>query len=487
MTLPPYQLVPVAAMSELDRRAIEGWVPLIDLVGRAAAAVASAIQGRYIHRSTLVICGKGNNGADGFVTAALLADAGWPVTVASTVPREELKGDQAIAASRWTGPIAALTVDILDGQQLVVDALYGAGLNRPILGGEQDVLREIARRGLDTVAIDIPSGVKGDTGEIAEGGEVAKAALTVTFHRKKPGHVLLPGRGYCGDVVVADIGLPDSESQPDAIFENLPELWRDSFPWPVGDTNKYKRGHALVVGGDMTGAGRLAAHAAQRIGAGLVTVACPQDCKVIYSSISPSLIVQAVQNAGGVSSIIADRHVKAILAGPGGGIGDALADTIRAILDSGLPAVLDADALSVLATQPELRSRLKPHHILTPHEGEFKRLFDFEGSRIERARRAANESSATILLKGTDTIIAEPNGHIAVNSNATPWLATAGSGDTLAGFIVGLLAQGMTPFLAACTGAWMHGECARSFGPGLIADDLAGQVPAVLKRLLARQ
>jgi NAD(P)H-hydrate epimerase len=313
-----------------------------------------------------------------------------------------------------------------------------------------------------------------------------KARLTVTFFRRKPGHLVMLGAAQCGEVVLADIGIAEDilpRIKPTA-WENKPELWIRRYPWPQGDTNKYLRGHVLVAGGMMSGAGRLAAHAVQRIGAGLVTVACPPQVQAIYAGFSPSLIVHAVEHASEIAEIIDKRHVKAVLAGPGGGTGETLHDTIAVMMESGTPAVFDADALSVLAQSPDLRAQLKEHHVLTPHEGEFKRLFDFAGGRLDRARRAARECGATILLKGSDTIIARPDSVVAINTNATPWLATGGSGDTLSGLSAGLLGQGMDPFDAACAGAWIHAECGRAFGPGLIADDLADQVPGVLRTLL---
>jgi NAD(P)H-hydrate epimerase len=473
-------------MAEADRLTVAAGIPLNDLMQRAGQAVADVIVARYTPRPTLVLCGPGNNGGDGFVVARILAAGRWPVRVALLGDVSELKGAAADAAANWPGPIEQISDSLLKGPALIVDALFGAGLNRPLEGAVAQLIDAINLAEIDTVSIDIPSGVSGATGEVR--GTAFQAAVTVTFFRKKPGHVLLPGVTQCGEVVLTDIGIAESVLpviRPNA-WENAPGLWLKRFPWPRGDTNKYVRGHALVVGGEMTGAGRLAAHAAQRIGAGLVTVACPPDSQEVYSIMSPSLIVHVVEKAEEISDIIEKRKVKAVLVGPGGGVGEALAFVIDAVIDCGLPAVFDADALTVLGQDKALMKRLNASHVLTPHEGEFKRLFDLDGSKFDRAKAAAKSCGATVLLKGLDTVIAAPDGKVAVNTNATSWLATAGSGDTLAGFITGLLAQGCSAFDAACIGAWIHAECGSSFGPGLIADDLAGQVPGVLRGLLGQ-
>jgi NAD(P)H-hydrate epimerase len=484
MILEPLELLTPGEMAIADRLTIAGGMIGIDLMERAGAAVADTVIARYTPRPTLVLCGPGNNGGDGFVVARILAAGRWPVRLACTVPLARLKGDAALAAAKWPGPVQALNDTTLDGQHLVIDALYGAGLDRAIDGLESRIIQDLSLREIETVAVDIPSGVQGADGSID--GVAVNASLTVTFFRRKPGHLLMPGAERCGEIVLADIGISADvlpRIQPSA-WENKPGLWLKRYPWPKGDTNKYARGHVLVAGGAMSGAGRLAAHATQRIGAGLVTVACPAEVEAIYAGFSPSLIVHAVAHTAEIAEIIETRKVKAVLAGPGGGIGETLHDTIVVMMDSGKPAVFDADALSVIAQSPDLRAKLKEHHVLTPHEGEFKRLFDYEGSRLDRARRAARDSGATILLKGSDTIVARPDGTVAINSNATPWLATGGSGDTLSGLIAGLLGQGMDPFDAACAGMWIHAECGRAFGPGLIADDLANEVPGVLRTLL---
>lgn len=315
-------------------------------------------------------------------------------------------------------------------------------------------------------------------------GLAAPAALTVTFFRGKPGHLLMPGRDLCGDCTVADIGIPDAvlESIRPETAENDPTLWRDLLPWPQAAEHKYRRGHVLIPGGDrMTGATRLAAQAARRAGAGLVTIVAPEKAWAIYAAGPPGLLVDTDANW---PDLIADERRNAVLVGPGSGVGEATKRHLLEACASGKALVLDADALTSFADdRNSLMSALHDRCVLTPHDGEFARLFDHDGSKLERARAAARESGAVVLLKGPDTVIAEPEGWAVINTNAPPELATAGSGDVLAGIIVGLMAQGMAPFVAACAAAWMHGAAASAFGPGLIAEDLIDGLPTVLRGL----
>ena len=315
------------------------------------------------------------------------------------------------------------------------------------------------------------------------------AAVTVTFFRKKPGHLLLPGRGYCGETVLEQIGIPDpvlDRIAPDAV-ENAPDWWLGAFPRPSLETHKYLRGHALVAGGEvMTGAARLAARAAARLGAGLVTVAAPEAAFPIYAAALTGVIVHPIADIEAFQGFLADKRRNAALIGPGAGVGDETRARTLAILGAGKRAVLDADALTSFAEDPgTLFSAIRSPCVMTPHEGEFARLFDAADSKLERARRAARQSGAVILLKGADTVIAAPDGRIAVNANAPPQLATAGSGDVLAGIVLGLLAQDMDPFAAAAAAAWFHGAAASRFGLGLVAEDLIDAAVPVLQDLLA--
>jgi ADP-dependent NAD(P)H-hydrate dehydratase / NAD(P)H-hydrate epimerase len=472
-------------MGEADRLAIAGGVPGIELMENAGRAIADAVSRRWAPQPAVVLCGPGNNGGDGFVAARLLAERGWPARVALLGTVEALRGDAALAAGRWHGAVEPLQPSALDGAALAVDGIFGAGLARPVEGVARAVIEAIDDRRLPVVAIDVPSGVDGATGEVR--GIAPRAALTVTFFRKKPGHLLLPGRSYCGDTVLAQIGIPDAvldRVAPDTAA-NKPDWWLGAFPWPTLGSHKYSRGHAIVAGGAvMTGAARLAARAAARLGAGLVTVAAPQGAFPIYAAALTGVIVQPIAGLEDFRALLADPRRNAALIGPGATVGDETQDKTLAILAAGKRTVLDADALTSFSDNPEtLFSAIRSPCVMTPHDGEFSRLFDTAGSKPERARRAARQSGAVILLKGADTVIAAPDGRVAINANAPPQLATAGSGDVLAGMVLGLLAQGMEPFAAAAAAVWIHGAAASRFGPGLISEDLLELVPTVLKGL----
>ena len=490
-----HALLTVAEMGRADALAIAGGVPGIELMEAAGAGVAAAVAARWAPRPVLVLCGPGNNGGDGFVVARRLGEAGWPVRLFLLGERGALRGDAALASLRWSGPVEPLAALLdeggFEGAPLVVDALFGAGLARPLAGAARAVVEAVAARRLPVVAIDVPSGVHGDSGEVL--GAALYADLTVTFFRPKPGHLLLPGRARCGRVEVVEIGIPEAvldEIRPAAAV-NCPNLWLPSWPAPTSEDHKYRRGHALIVaGGRMTGAGRLAARAALRVGAGLVSVACPPEAQLIYSLDRAALLVEPVADEAGFAALLATGRRTAALLGPGNGVSPALRERVLATLAAGLPVVLDADALTVFAGDPKVLFRtLGPRCLLTPHGGEFGRLFKSEAGlagKLARARAAAARSGAVVLLKGADTVIAAPDGRAAINANAPPDLATAGAGDVLAGLAVGLIAQGLPTFEAAAAAVWLHGAAAAALGPGLIADDLPEALPGVLRRLRER-
>ena len=472
-------------MGEADRLTIESGVAGTVLMENAGRAVADAISRRFSPRPVAVLCGPGNNGGDGFVAARILAGRGWPVRLFLLGGRAALKGDAAWAASGWTGTVEPLSVGALDGAELVVDALFGAGLARPIEGVAAEVIKALEEQRLPVVAVDVPSGTDGASGTIR--GVAPQAALTVTFFRRKPGHVLLPGRLHCGEIVLAQIGIEPpvlGKIMPDTAA-NRPDWWLDGFPWAETQGHKYSRGHALIAGGaQMTGAARLASRAAARVGAGLVTVAAPETAFPVYAAALAGVIVAPIAGVGDFAGLLADKRRNAALIGPGAGTGPETRDKVFKILDLGKSAVLDADALSVFAAQPsDLFRAIRSPCVLTPHEGEFARLFDTSGNKLERARRAAKTSGGVIVLKGADTVIAAPDGRAAINDNAPATLATAGSGDVLAGLVTGLLTQGMPAFEAAAAAVWLHGAAAHAFGAGLVAEDLIDTLPAVLARL----
>ncbi len=378
----------------------------------------------------------------------------------------------------------AMEPALFERDPLVVDALFGAGLARPLEGSAAEAIETVNARGLDCVAVDVPSGVAGDSGAVL--GTAPRCRLTVTFFRAKPGHWLLPGRALCGTLAVADIGIPASvlAAIGPSAFVNTPGLWLPQFPWPRLGGNKYSRGHAVILGGTMTGAARLAADGARRIGAGLLTIVAPPDSAPIFAAGAPGTIVVSAANREAFDAYIADDRRNAVLIGPGAGVTAETAAQVHSALARNKACVLDADALSVFADDHEAFYRaLNPHCVLTPHEGEFARIFSLEGDKLARSRAAAARAGAVVLLKGADTVIAAPDGRVAINTNAPPDLATAGSGDVLAGMILGLLAAQMEPFEAACAASWIHGRIAAGHGPGLIAEDLASGIPSALNQL----
>jgi len=480
----PREILTVAEMTAGDRAAIAAGTPGIVLMDRAGNAVADAICERFTPRRTLVLAGPGNNGGDAYVAATVLRSRGWDVTVEALAPP---RTDDALdAAAKWNGPVGPLNGSLQD-MELVVVGLFGAGLVRPLSGEALRMARASEAIRDRVVAIDLPSGLSGDTGRPV--GDVAfHAALTVTFHRRKPAHVLQPGRSYCGEVVVADIGLG---ATPTSLFENTPDLWLGKFPRPAVTAHKHSRGRLIVISGEAwrTGAARLAARAGLRIGAGLVTVLSPPDALAVNAAhleavmLAPFETEQELETAAGAAD--------AVIIGPAAGVNDATLGNVLALARTGAALVLDADALTVFRDDPEeLFTALDRDDVLTPHPGEFERIFPgllrTASSKIEAAREAARRAGAVVLVKGPDTVIAAPDGRAAVNLNGSPWLATAGSGDVLAGLIGGLVAQGMDSFEAACAGAWIHAVGGQSFGPGLISEDLPDLVPRVLAELIGR-
>jgi hydroxyethylthiazole kinase-like uncharacterized protein yjeF len=437
------------------------------LMANAGRAVARTVAGRFRPCRTLVLCGPGNNGGDGYVVARLLQSIGWPITVAALAPTRA-GGDAAAAARGWAGPTTAFGPFAATRSALVIDAVFGAGLSRDVDGIVAATLSAASK----LVAIDVPSGLDGATG--APRGFAAQAAVTVTFFRLKPGHLLLPGRDLCGEIVLADIGLPGSvlERVGSRTQVNHPGLWH--VPMPSAAGHKYSRGHVTLVGGAaMTGATRLAVEGARRVGAGLVTIASPAEAVAVYRTGPPGVIVSDAT----IGLLLQDERRQVWVCGPG--LGPAAARNFLPLLTAAKRTVVaDADALTAFADQPD---GLRGAAVLTPPLGEFTQVFGPPGADRPRAAvAAAARTGAVVLLKGADTIVAAPDGRVSINASAPPWLATAGAGDVLAGMIAGLLAQGMPPWEAASAGAWLHGRAAVLAGPGMIAEDIAAALPAAL-------
>ena len=485
------EILTVAEMYAADRFAAEHGVASLALMEAAGQAVAEAVHRRWPQAKVAVLCGPGNNGGDGFVAARHLEVRGHDVVVALLGSRSALKGDAQVMEERWDGIVAPLAPSVFDGADIVVDAIFGAGLSKPLDTAAKETVAALNRSGKPVVAVDVPSGLHGDLAQ-PFGSACVEADVTVTFFRKKPAHVLMPGRLFCGDVTVADIGISDEalETIRPRMIENGPALWGGDYPWPEVLGHKYTRGHAVVVSGPAhaTGAARLAAYAALRVGAGLVSVASPPDAVAVNAAALTAVMVKPIAGASGLAGLLRDKRFNAVAIGPGCGVGADTRALALAALDSGAATVLDADALTSFADDPKaLFARLKDPCVLTPHAGEFARLFpgllQTSPSRIEAAREAAATANCTVLLKGADTVIASASGQVAVNTNAPPTLATAGAGDVLTGLVAGLMAQRMDSYKAAAAAAWLHGMAANMFGLGLIAEDLPDMLPSVLTAL----
>ena len=443
------ELLTPEQMYRADALAISGGISVEHLIDNAGRAVAEEITRRYGARKTVVLCGPGNNGNDGEVATRYLRQWGWSVEISDDIGKAEL----------------------------IIDALYGAGLNRDF---PEALARRINGAGVPVISIDVPSGLDGNTGHPR--GACVKADLTVTFFRKKPAHVLLPGRCLCGEVVVADIGIPQSVLAD--INPKLSEDARPALPELATAVNKFNRGHAVVISGPKlnTGAARLAASAALKIGAGLVTLAGDSSALEVQAAHVTAIMLAPLANTIALSQLLSDRRKNVACICPAAGIGGQTRARVRAILGSGRITVLDADALTSFAQNPpELFEMIHENPgravLMTPHEGEFARLFsdlaECSDAKHQRALKAAERSGTIIILKGADTVIAGPDGRARINTNAPASLATAGSGDVLAGLVTGLLAQGMPSFEAACAAVWLHAAAANRHGPqGLTAESL---------------
>ncbi|MDD2877925.1 MAG: NAD(P)H-hydrate dehydratase [Acidiphilium sp.] len=453
------------AFTAIDRAAPDCGVALLTLMENAGTAVARAIIRRYPPRRVLVLAGPGNNGGDGYVAARILEQNGWPVAVAPiALPRPGT--DAAIAAAKWRGPVVSSNPGRVREADLVIDAVFGAGLSRDV-SAEAGALFAAAKT---LIAIDVPSGVDGATGVLR--GPAATAVLTITFVARKPGHLLFPGRAHCGTTLCADIGMPRA-----AVARMTPMLWHNAPGlWHLPDLDqtghKYDRGHLTILAGALAGAALLAANAARRAGAGLVTIAAEAE----VSGASPGIMIRRDP----LEHLLDDARRHVWLCGPGLGISRAGA-ALEALIAAKRGIVADADALTACAQVPD---RLRGVTVITPHEGEFARIFpDLAGDKLSRAREGAARIGAVVVLKGADTVIAAPDGRAAINDNAPASLATAGSGDTLAGIIAGLLTQGMPGFEAACAAVWLHGAAAQHIGTDLIAEDLADALGTTMATL----
>ena len=481
-------------MARCDELTIAAGTPGVELMERAGRGVGEYINANFERCAVLVLCGPGNNGGDGLVVARRLKEAGWPVQVVLAGRKDELHGDARVMAGRWQGATGPLPGDVPAGTGLIVDGLFGAGLSRDIGPDICALFANIERAGVPVIAIDLPSGVDGGTGQVR--AAALRCAASITFFCKKPGHVLLPGRQLCGPVKVVDIGIGAGvlDKVEHRHWENLAQNWLARLAVRTGGRHKYDFGHTVVLSGGMmqTGAARLAAMGALRAGSGLVSVAAPGNALNVHAAHLTAIMLARVDDERALAQLLTDERHNAVVAGPGNGVGGATRAKVLAGLASGAACVLDADALTSFAGQAgELFAAIKamPERpvVLTPHDGEFGRLFEArkEPGKCERALAAATASGAIVVLKGADSVIATPGGRCFINTNGPAHLATAGSGDVLAGIIGGLLAQKMSGVDAACAGVWLHGAAGTLCGRGLIAEDLPHKIPAVLQNLPA--
>ncbi|MGE7370994.1 NAD(P)H-hydrate dehydratase [Neorhizobium sp. NPDC001467] len=470
-------------MAAADAASAAGGIPSYQLMERAGQAVAALALQRYPQALRFVVlCGPGNNGGDGYVAARALQEAGATVDLHASAGVDDLKGDARRAALAFAGTSRPLSEYRPIAGDVVVDALFGAGLSRALSPDVQTVIDAVNRSGTPVIAVDLPSGVCGLTGSVL--GTAFSAAQTITFMARKPGHLLMPGRELCGELTVFDIGMPHRvvAAQAGDLRRNDPRLWIPHLPRLATETHKYKRGHLVVFSGgpSHTGAARLSARAGLKCGAGLVTIAAPLDAMAVNAPSLTAVMLRAVENATALKDWLGTARIGACVLGPGFGVGERARDFVGVLRDT--PLVLDADGITAFRAEPQVLFELfatgDTRLVLTPHEGEFSRLFpdiaaDKELGKVEKARVAARRAHAVIVYKGADSVIAAPDGRTYINDNAPSWLATAGSGDVLAGMIGALLAQGVASFEAAAAAVHMHGETALRASPGMTAEDLA--------------
>ena len=474
-------------MAKADILAVKAGVPSIDLMENAGKAVFKVIEENYSPCKILVLCGPGNNGGDGFVIARLLEQKGWEVELALMGDVARIRGDAKINSLRFKGKIKDIDVKLIEKVDLIVDALFGAGLDRDIAGDILKLVKIINQSKTPVISVDIPSGIDGASGQVR--GDALKAKHTITFFRAKPAHYLLPGREYCANLHVEDIGIPESVLEEIGVTCWLNTPNNRTLPKRKLSNHKYDAGHCIIISGDElhTGASRLAARAALRIGAGLVSLGGKKSALLIHATHLTSIMLKETNDAKDISRLLEDKRLNSIVLGMGLGVTEQTRDKVLAALNSNANVVVDADGLSSFAKNPKqlfdaIKARKANSVVLTPHDGEFKRIFDIdEISKVEKAKQAAKISGAIIVLKGADSVVATPDGKAVINNNAPPNLATAGSGDVLAGMIGGLLAQGMIAFQAAQAGVYLHGEAGVAFGgAGLIADDLPDILPSLM-------
>ena len=474
---------------DLDKKTIKEFIPGYKLMENAGVEIFKIIKKEFKKQNKIkILCGPGNNGGDGFVVAKLLKENGYlNVDLFCLVAKKELKGDAKLAAKSFNGKLKSFSNFKVSNDDLIIDGLFGSGLKKNISGNLKKIIKKINLKKPYCISIDIPSGINGDTGEIQ--GIALQSNVTITFTRKKPGHLLSPGKEYCGNLIIVDIGikLENLEFKP-KIFENHPDIWKNNFPWPNQKSHKYTRGYALIVCGEkMTGASRLAARGAARIGCGLICLGVPRKAFNIYATENPIALIEEVEDEKDLNNLFKDKRINTILIGPGLGISHKkLKIILKIIKEKERIIVLDADALKNNFKKIILKNRTKI--VITPHQGEFSQVLKSlkiknNKNKFLSANEFVKKTKINLILKGNTTIISSQDGRVSINTNTSPFLATGGSGDVLAGMITGLIAQKMDIFNACCAAVWIHGEIGKLKGPGLIAEDLPEMIPKVLKKI----
>ena len=473
---------------ELDKKTIQKFHSGFKLMENAGRAIFEVIKNKFDKQKKIkILCGPGNNGGDGYIVANLLKKNGFSnIKVYSLIKKRDIKNDARKAFLNFDGQLNSFSNFKVNKNDLIIDALFGYGLKRRITGKAKKIINQINVNKPYCVSIDIPSGINGDTGKIQ--GIAVKSNDTITFTKKKPGHLLSEGKIYSGNVIVKDIGINLKKlSFKPKIFENHPDNWINKFPWPNHKSHKYTRGYTLIICGDeITGATRLATRSAARIGCGLICLGVPKKCFDIYSTENPIALIKVLNKVTDLDKLLQDKRINTVLIGPGLGINkDKLRIILKLIKEKKRKIILDADALKNNFNKVILKK--KANIIITPHEGEFshitKTLKLKKKEKILSAIELVKKIKINLVLKGSTTLILSEDGRISINTNTSPFLATGGSGDVLAGMITGLIAQKMNIFDASCAAVWIHGEIAKIKGPGLISEDLPEMIPTILKKL----
>ena len=474
---------------DLDKKTIKKFISGYTLMENAGKVIFKIIKKKFKKQKKIkILCGPGNNGGDGFVVAKLLKEDGYlNINLFCLVTKKKLKGDAKLAAKKFGDNFKSFSNFKISSNDVIIDGIFGSGLKKNISGNLKKIIEKINLKKPYCISIDVPSGINGDTGQVQ--GVAVKSNDTITFTRKKIGHLLSPGKEYCGNIIVTDIGvnLEKLLFKPH-IFENHPDNWKNKFPWPNQKSHKYTRGFTLIICGEkMTGASRLAARGVARIGCGLLCLGVPKKSFDIYSIENPIALIETVDDENDLNNLLKDKRINTILIGPGLGINKKkLKLILKIIKEKKRIVVLDADALKNNFKKILLKNRTKI--VITPHEGEFTQVLKDlniknNKNKLSLAIKFVKKTKINLILKGNTTIICSQDGQISINTNSSPFLATGGSGDVLAGMITGLISQGMNIFEACCASVWIHGEIAKIKGPGLIAEDLPEMIPNVLKKL----